>query len=341
MYAYREDTLAGLKQSLLFRPRPMNVSVPQAVERLNAYMKHASADASPEAEALKFYFSNHVFGLISEKFHPHEPLPEPVLRLARGYLALASPLVLRLAYYVLMIITREARHFPGPSSVFEKIEDECGEAAKEFCAYIRHSGEMSAVDKLRKNPPEVSLRAYIKAMMLVFFEGAWGPSYGGPKWGNIAQTLYRLVVGEISPEMFADTAFTLVHNGGPMFNKGMLYSGFDRKRLLTILDVQRSGQIPQHVDSVASLLDAATKGYIREARAVFPEELNGYVDWFRVQALGGIGKYHNEQKEQLAKYGPSKWMAHISEQEAKKRALENAKFYVNNNEYAIKIERVA
>ncbi len=76
----------------------------------------------------------------------------------------------------------------------------------------------------------------------------WGhhPSYGGPKWGEVADCLRSYVTGQTSAEALLDTAFTLAHNNGPVFNKGYIYK-HHTNRLIQILDIQAKGQIPQWV----------------------------------------------------------------------------------------------
>ena len=66
--------------------------------------------------------------------------------------------------------------------------------------------------------------------------------------------LVRFVSGEFSAEMMLDTVWTLAHNGGPIFNKGQFYAC--TANALRILDVQRSGQIPEAV-----LFDHAIEGF--------------------------------------------------------------------------------
>lgn len=359
MYALRKDTLAGIRQSSLFEPRKITVALPSMIERLNAYMGGHDANAKPEVEALRFYFANHVFSLIAQRYAPHEPLPEAVYPLARGYVKIASDVATRLVYYTLMIITREARHFPGPDSLLEKIIKETG---VDFFKTKHSGGEEGILSKLRDHPPLVPLASYLRANTMVFNDSSmWSHSYGGPKWGNIAETLYRLVQGEISTETFADTAFTLAHNGGPMFNKGMLYDYDNAAPLYKVLDVQRSGQIPQLTPNElpeSIKLPNDFKDYVAAAKKVFPADLGGYVDWYKVEGLGALKKYPKEKEAQVAKYGMSPSVSEAekklaaaaaaiakteAEAAAKEAALEAKKFYVGvgDKDYAVIEERLA
>lgn len=362
MYALRKDTLAGIRQSSLFEPRKITVALPSMVERLNAYMNTHDANTKSEIEALRFYFANHVFSLIAQRYAPHEPLPEAVYALARGYVKIASDVAARLVYYTLMITAREARHFPGPESLLSTIIKETG---VDFFKVKYSGGEEGILSKLRKHPPTVPLSEYLRANRMVFNDSAmWSGSYGGPKWGNIVEQLLRLVQGETSAETFADTAFTLAHNGGPMFNKSMLYDDVDKHTLYKILDVQRSGQIPQlvpHEVPTHLVLPGEFLDYAAAAKKVFPADLGGYVDWFKVEGLGALNSYPSEKAAQVKKYGNAsasaaeKKLAAVAaklaaEQAAKEAAeaaaaaiLESKKFYVGTgeNDYAVIEERLA
>jgi hypothetical protein len=113
-----------------------------------------------------------------------------------------------------------------------------------------------------------------------------------------------MVWGRISAEMFLDTGFTLCHNGGPIFNKGMLYHHANKAELERILDVQRAGQIPQLVASKGTkFVTAPLSAYQSKMRELLGGEFDGYVDWFLVESLGSLGKYPTEKAQQAAKHG--------------------------------------
>lgn len=309
MYHVRSDTLAGMRLSALFEKRDYaSVTVPQAVKSLKKYMDSDPGRASPEGEAIKFYYANHVFSLLAAKYDPNEPLPPEALALGRGYTKLSSDLLARLIYYTLMIITREARHCGLTDSAITEKYSEFGTEFTKFVVLLTNHSEGNSVEKLQSSPPKMPLPKYCEGIAKVFIGGGFSSSFGGKPWSNIAETLRKLCAGEITPEMFADTAFTLAHNNGPMFNKGMLYSDFNQHYIYKLLDVQRSGQIPQfHAEGAMDLsdLDDECKKYIALAKSQFPHELGGYVDWFKVEALGALHKYPNEKKIQVSKYGSS------------------------------------
>ncbi len=71
-------------------------------------------------------------------------------------------------------------------------------------------------------------------------------SFGGEKWANGAELLYRFLVGEINAVTFVDLAFDLQHNSGCMFNKiqyqGGTNYGWNLEKLDLILDWKLHGK---------------------------------------------------------------------------------------------------
>lgn len=59
----------------------------------------------------------------------------------------------------------------------------------------------------------------VKNVMTNFYELSWSSSFGGKKWGLIAETLLAYLRNEISDLMFLDSAFNLQHNNGCVFGK--------------------------------------------------------------------------------------------------------------------------
>jgi hypothetical protein len=286
-----------------------------------------------EREALAFYLFNHLFWLVRQKRAELEILPSNELELAQTYDLVGSKIAKRLFYYTLLIISREARHMYSSSGSSSAAYAGLNPEFVDFHKSLSSAGSGGVVEKFQNKPPMVTLGDYVTGMAQIFYKGGFGSGYGGKKWGDIAECLRKLVYGETTFEMFADTAFTLGHNGGPMFDKGMFYNGVDRALLYKILDVQRSGQIPElirekGVSHVTSELSASVKEYVEE----YPTDLGTYVDWFRVRAAGSLFDYPKEKADQVAKHGPSK----ISQQEAKKLA---SRFYLMPEVFVTKYDR--
>jgi hypothetical protein len=64
----------------------------------------------------------------------------------------------------------------------------------------------------------------------------------------VTEILAAYLNGEITGEVFMDTAFAAAHNNGTVFNKPFVYSGASDLQL--VLDVQRAGQMPAFVNDV-------------------------------------------------------------------------------------------
>jgi|JI8StandDraft_1071087.scaffolds.fasta_scaffold01712_11 phosphoenolpyruvate synthase/pyruvate phosphate dikinase len=66
----------------------------------------------------------------------------------------------------------------------------------------------------------------------------WSISYGGKKWGAIAQALVGFLNGTLSHSVFADHAFDLQHNGGSVFGKNRMVTG-DRDQIHGLLESKK------------------------------------------------------------------------------------------------------
>ncbi|KKK89816.1 hypothetical protein LCGC14_2729290, partial [marine sediment metagenome] len=108
----------------------------------------------------------------------------------------------------------------------------------------------------------------------------------------------------------------LAHNGGPIFNKGMTFHGYDGTKLLLVLNVQATGQIPQLIDSVNAYTDlhtyvnTATAQMYNTCKALLGDTFGGHIDWFKVdeqeQATGHV--YEMLKQKQVAVFGVPGWV---------------------------------
>lgn len=262
--------------------------------------KDGAIKTKPENDALWFYLMNHAMAEISQQFEEFEPLGEfeAVMNEYHNMMQIKS---LRMFYYILMITTRESRHAHSSASL-KKLYKEYPEV-EEFHLGILGHNEMSAVERFVATPPQMPLGRYCEFVRRQFTEGGYGGSYGGKPWANVAKCLSEFVHGRATAEMMMDTAFTLCHNNGPIFNKGMVYHGYDTGEIRKILDVQRSGQIPQLVAQNGSPQVSATMRHFQKRFEKLVPSFGGYVDWYTVSALGAFGQYTAEKKLQDEKYG--------------------------------------
>lgn len=303
MYHLQKTTLAYLKSRPLFQKiESKSARLRNVVAALNQYMTNAQ-EVSVEECALLFYMGNHFFSLLCQRHDPNEPLPPPVFEQAQWYVDTATNIARRCYYYTLMISTRETRHM-GQVDWFDKtLKTKYGQEYVNFLYSLKGSSD-HAVERLRHYTPDLSMAAYSNAVVQVFLEGKFGSSFGGKPWANIATNLLKVVEGEVSLETFTDTAWTLAHNNGPMFNKGMLFL-HHTDTLIKLLDVQRSGQIPQLVCQSTGTTKKAVHGMTpevidrwRHLHSIIGDEFAGTVDWNAVQKAGAVGNYSSEVQVQ-------------------------------------------
>lgn len=274
-------------------------------------------EGQPEVDAIWFYLKNHVVSQIGLRVTPDEPLGE-FEYFVEDYHRTMQVKALRMFYYLLLICTREARHLKNCSSMVPKAKSMYGDSCGKFLNVVCGLSEHNAVAKLSSNPPDATLGNYTAMLEWVFNTGSWNGGYGGKEWGKVAKILRQFVHGEITAEMMLDTGFTLCHNNGPIFNKGMLFNSCNKSSIEKILDVQRAGQIPELVlDKASSFVSAEMQSYLTQATTVLGSGWYGeYVDWYSVAANGALGYYGGEKTKQLAKHGMSPKASEIQKQEA-------------------------
>lgn len=257
----------------------------------------------PDEQAVTFYALNHCASIVKANFTPSETLPAWALKVMDAYTGSLMFQAERSMHYLISIITREARHTHEPGAeLMSKMKAIGGQEMMNFLTKIRNSGEDAAVNSYMAYSGDLTAGAYTEAIEYVFNHGKWSGGYGGKPWGKIAATLLSVLKGKTTLEMMVDTSYTLAHNNGPMFNKGMMYDhhGSD---LIMILDVQRSGQIPELlIDStnwVASkALKSSVRALVKEVKDAVPGAFGGWVDWEKVKDLGAVGNYHTQLTKQ-------------------------------------------
>lgn len=319
------DTLAYHQSRVLSQHRDMrNVPCAKVATALKAYQAaDKSPNTKPETEALWFYGLNHAVALVAARRASLEPLPSDELKLVDDYYTRLPDKAVRAFYYLLLCCIREARHSLSKGSDFPKIEAAFGhEVATLFCKGSGGEGEIH--QRFLAKPPKSTIGRLTGALCWQFYNSSWSGGYGGPAWGSIADCLHRFVLGEYSAEMMLDTVWTLQHNNGSVFNKGHFYATWTGT-LLRILDVQRSGQIPEAVltdDQIKKFADAELVGILSKVKHMFPDDLGTYVDWFVVEALGSNKKYPTECAQQVAKHGMSAKADAAQKAKAEKEAAE-------------------
>lgn len=359
----KQDTLAyqlGVRPAVLHRDMS-SASVKKIVGMLNKYRAGATTgtlvgmdtgenpcQGNPERDALAFYMLNHAVSLVRQKYHPYERLGDSlkILETYHEQLAVTSA---RMFFYLLAICARESRHAKSlvGSAAGNALKKAHGEKVLEFYTVIKTANSSQhAAEIFMKAPPDLTLGTFTKYMSDLFYKGSFNSSYGGKNWGAIADVLRDYSCGVITAEMMMDTAFTLAHNTGPIFNKGMLYEG-SGPELARLLDVQRSGQIPQYIGNNEThwASDPKLSAYWELCRDILGGQFEGHVDWFLVEELGALKTYKTEKESQIKKYGyPSKFKAKIETEKmkatlAEKKVQEEALLWVQITPH-LKVKKV-
>jgi hypothetical protein len=266
--------------------------------------------ASPDEEAIRFYTLNHLASVVKSKFTLNEPLPAWAVQIMQRYMVEVTAQSQRAFFYLLAICTREARHMYSnkvADAFFVQAEKEYGTPFMNFCKNLP-GGEEEAMKAVENNPPDCTAGQYIAGLSYIFYKGKWASSFGGAKWGNVTDCLLHAVQGKTSMEMMIDTCYTLAHNGGPIFNKGMMY-GHYTGQFTRILDIQRSGQMPELAldkDKYGILIVPEMAQLVKLAQTEVPDQFGTYVDWYKVQSMGAVGNYLSEQKQQDKKHPKKK-----------------------------------
>lgn len=321
-----------------FESLPLVVTVDEIKKSVKTAEK--TSKLVPEDEAIKFYMLNHAFASLRLEFHDTEPLGKSV-QVIDWYFENITPSLRNMYHYLLLICTRESRHAHDADVLFPKIEKNHGKEILDFYKKIHKNDSTSSTDMFQAKPPAVALGKYTAFLEWIFFDVKFGSSYGGPKWGEVAKCLNSFVKGETSAETMMDTAFTLAHNTGPIFNKGMLYNCQSNSKLLTILDVQRSGQIPQlvgdHSKGYHYLTDVGYQNIVLwgKLKKIVGGDFEGNLDWLAVEKLGAVGAY-SPYKSQQAEYFKSVEMP-VSDD----TVIAKSKHYMNMYSAATKEVKVA
>lgn len=271
------------------------------VKQSKLALESLGGNKKPEPEAVIFYLLNHAWAEIKMMYELDEPLAPKHEEVANLYFDKCTPIVERMFHYLLLICTRESRHCKNIGSL--DLQKKYGTENYGFLKLIKGTNSGNAVEQLKDAAPNTKLGTYTEMLAYVFNEGNYSGGYGGKAWGEVAETLDRFVQGTYTPEMLVDTGWTLCHNNGPIFNKGMLYKMYSHE-LVQILDVQRSGQIPQLIHTQKefktyfSTVPPAAHKILETCRdAGLSSAWSTLISWGDVMKLGALGTYTQWEKE--------------------------------------------
>lgn len=237
------------RQLLNLSSRPVDalrVSSTLARKAAESSYKNGSAPL-PATEAVTFYLLNQMMSEILRKYTRYEPLPQELQNVVTAYNQTVVEQSTRLVNYMMLITLREARHYGDKSPAWW---DTFKTAHNPIAAqYLRTSGGgaegvLSAWGNSNLQPmTDVTVGEFYRCVHDLFWYNSFGSSYGGPNWGRVAAPLLDMLHGRISLEMLVDIGYTLAHNGGPIFNKGMLYGSSNSELIFSALNHQRSGML--------------------------------------------------------------------------------------------------
>jgi hypothetical protein len=323
-----KNTLAyQLKGRPLIMKRDLSEVPIQAVAAsVRQFYQKFGEHIAPETEAIMFYLANHAMKELAFRFDPLEPLPEWAVGVCDEYHRASAQIAARAFYYMLLITAREARHNSMKSQVEwkKKIEQQFGKGPMmALLHYPDHNSVNTVTQVFDEYANGAKLGDICRSIVYTHDEGSLHGGYGGPKWGNVSDCMTAFVTGQYSAEMMLDTVWTLVHNGGPIFNKGMLYDSYNDEALQQVLDIQRAGQIPRLVLAPHGNNLVAAEKYVKAGAKnfalAFIENMGETadfkkepVDFKQVQDLGAIGYYGHLLKNvaQMPKASPKPYGTH-------------------------------
>lgn len=166
--------------------------------------------------------------------------------MATLWYASCGQVVKQLLFYTWLICSKEMRHgsVAKCEKAFANWEFAHGPGmpeAMELAKAISGSSGSKYLSLLDSHP-NVAVGPFMRAVERQFRKGGWGGAYGGPKWADIALELVRYFYGESSAMLAADRCWTLVHNTGPIFNKGFYFHHHDGA-LMSVLNAQATSSV--------------------------------------------------------------------------------------------------
>lgn len=275
-----------------------DVMLPGVIENYKAY-GFTAGTKQPESLAIEFYLLNGATAMLAQQVDSNAPLTGGQQSLLTNYYASMQNIGHRAFFYLLLICTRETRHCKETEALVEACKPL---GAYPFWTSLYSDMEPSqAVKHFVANPPNISLENYTEHLVKCFETGKHKSGFAGEPWAAVARPLRDFVHGTITMEVLLDTVWTLAHNNGPIFNKGMLFNNYTGD-LQKILDVQKAGQMPNLVEFKESVY---VEGYhltlLNLCQSVLPDFGGEPVNWQRVLDLGGSNWHPNKLSKSASK----------------------------------------
>ena len=279
--------------------------------------KHTEVHRSPINDAMTFYCLNHLTSVIKQHVSVNAPLNQ-YTGVFQAYTEYCSKIGLQLFYYMFCICVQETRHLSSIKHEYLNIP------AIDLFNSMQKGSSFDCITQIFNSSGDdeksnIKLGDVVSMLDVVFNDHSWPPSFGGKAWGHIAAQVGKFINGQITTEIFIDTAFTLSHNTGHIFNKGFFYE--NDGKMIEILDVQRAGLMPEYVRSFNNIkIPIKNKQYLISMIDIVSKlQLFGdEVDWNKVHKAGPVGHYgskikavktdnhSNKKKEETKKPTPEK-----------------------------------
>lgn len=258
--------------------------------------------------------------------------------------------VFRSIHYLLGICLREVRHTTDSKNVLKtslkeaflniegKNQGPLYGAAASIANVLRSRGffgcsSSEATNIVLRNFPEgYTIEETLYMCKAVFSHGSFSSgSYGGSAWEDITDVAINIFSGRMSLYVGLDTAFSLSHNCGSIYNKGFLYYASAPTEIFNfVLDIQRSGQLMNAVNSqyLFTLLnysdhdpidikplgltqeedftkllqsDYGLYPLVRLLNDLNPEEYLRPLSFLKIKECGGVGDYTAQIKKEIEK----------------------------------------
>jgi len=315
MYAAPFQTLEEHRNRPLFKSRDISHSkVSDIATQTLEFCKKAQKVSIGET-AVTFYFFNHASTLASQQAaqsHVVSPLHKDLFE---TYCAEGNAIGVRMFHDIFFMLNAMASFTHPEPSQFEMIEDdfgaECADLLREVCGqhgsntwWTPAFGESGkALSVIAQSNKAVGLSDWVDALGLILDWRQRELAYG-PLWSDVARMYGKFVRGGTSLETLIDTSFTFCHCNGSFFEKGHLFTAVGNS-VFDVLDVQRSGQIPQMVHEKKCISFPSIIKYSKQFKDLDTEVFAGPVNWGNVkkvsrESLVFTNKYANAWNQRWA-----------------------------------------
>lgn len=247
---------------------------------IDKYKKEKQLNLNIAQEALRFYFMDHCFHLVKNENKTIAQLSPEMSELVNLYLNELSKTSQRIFTYIICASLYEAGRMPAQTDKFwEFIETQYGSKIHDVLYNVKVSGWGNIKEKeiLKLNEP---IQTFLSAIMSCFSSGKWWFGAGGKAWSDITRCARDVTEGHHSLQEMTDLAFSLCHDRGCMFDRGIIYSVYGNNTshhnvtIYHVLDIQASGQIPQWINKNRHCVEKDTLNIFDKFYKFFKEEFD-------------------------------------------------------------------